>query len=108
MLGRHPAGGTGATLAERIGLDHSIQPAALELEQADDERGLAAHDRVRLQAREAELAVDRRHDRKRAVVESDPASRHVLDRARREPPASSITGTASPGVSRRSTSASVR
>ena len=84
VLGRDAAGGSGAQLAELVGLDHGQQRPVLEPEEADDEGELAADDRVALQPGDAELAVGSGHDGEVAAVDGEAPPWHHLDRARGE------------------------
>ena len=82
VLRRDAARRAGTQLAEHVRLDDCDAVAALGIEQHDDERGVAGDRAVGLAPGEAEPAVDRRHDRKRAALEREPQARLVHHLAR--------------------------
>ena len=105
----HSARSPRAPLAQCVRLDHRYRRPGLELEEADDERCFAGDGGVGLHPGVAQLAVDGEHHGEGAFVE--PSRRRGTFST--EPEAirrkhASITGTASPGVIKPSTSLSER
>ena len=83
ILGRDAARGTRPQPPEEVGLDHRGEASVPEVEEQYRECDRSGGDRVRLEARVAELAVDGGHDGQVAVVDREPLPWAVLDRARR-------------------------
>ena len=85
VLGGHAAGGTGAQLAHPVGLDHSCELGLVQVEENDDERRARRKGRVRLEAGQSQLLVDRGHDREHPLAGASPCARTIPDRAARLP-----------------------
>jgi hypothetical protein len=77
---------SGAQLTELVRLDHGLERAAFELEEADDEREPPVDEHVALQPRDTQLAICRSHHREVAALDRKPAAGHELDAAARHAP----------------------